>query len=97
MAEVEWGGEVYYVEYVCDVCSATFDTARQLRGHKVGKHGNKRPPRGPEHHAWKKKIDHGTHKGYMQEWRRGLTPCPQCKAAHAKYMADLKERSGAKR
>lgn len=92
MADVEWGGETYDISYPCQQCGATFDTARQLRGHVVGKHSNRRPPRGPKHPRWKAEIEHGTHKGYMQEWRRGKEPCSACKAAHAQYMKDLKKR-----
>ena len=33
-------------------------------------------------------IEHGTRKGYMQENRRGVVPCRECRKAHALYQRE---------
>ena len=35
-------------------------------------------------------INHGTRAGYIQEWRRGMDPCDECREAHRAYVRHQK-------
>ena len=36
-------------------------------------------------------IDHGTYSGYQKEIKRGIEPCPSCRAALANYMKTYRQ------
>jgi len=37
-------------------------------------------------------IEHGTRRGYMKEWRRGIPRCPECLRANREYLYARRDR-----
>lgn len=89
-----------YLDLICDWCGKSFKRSSQ----RMNKHRDatccSRSCGGKQSHVTKKlngnckvnEITHGTNAGYVKEYRQGLEPCIDCKAARAAYAKELRHK-----